>query len=71
MTGREFGYADPILRAVVASACVWEVAALTTHRLPTISRLSKRHPLFRVAVLATLAHHFRPDPACTSCAAPE
>jgi len=62
MTGREFSHADPVLRTVVAVACAWEVVAITTHRLPTVSRLSKRHPLFRAAVLAALAHHFRPDP---------
>ena len=61
MTAPEFTFADPFLRTVVAGACAWEVAAITTGLVPTVSRISKRHPVFGVAVLVVLAYHFRPD----------
>jgi hypothetical protein len=60
MPDREFGHAEPFLRALVIGGCAWEFVALTTRRLPTVSRLSRRYPVFGAAVLAVLARHFQP-----------
>ena len=57
---REFGHLEPLLRVVVAGACAWEFAAIATGRLPTVSRISRRWPVFGSAVLTVLEVHFRP-----------
>lgn len=57
---REFGHLEPLLRVVVAGACAWEVVAISTGRLPTVSRISRRWPVFGHAVLTVLEVHFRP-----------
>lgn len=48
------------LRWAVGAACAWEVAALTTGAVPTISRLAARHPAFGAVVVGALAWHFHP-----------
>lgn len=48
------------LRVVVGAACAYEVAALTTGQVPTISRLANRHPAFGALVVGALAWHFHP-----------
>jgi len=64
MDHREFGHAEPFLRILVAATCAWEVLAITTGRVPTVSRISRRSPMFADAVLAVLDIHFRPlDPS--------
>lgn len=60
MTGPEFTVADTVLRAMVAAACAYEVVAITTRRIPTISRIAHRYPATGVIVLAALARHFQP-----------
>lgn len=60
MPDREFGCADTFLRGVVATACAWEVVAITTRKVPTVSRISRRHPWFAAAVTGVLVWHFRP-----------
>lgn len=58
MDHREFGHAEPILRALVAGVCAWEVLAITTGRVPTVSRVSRRWPTFGAVVLDVLDIHF-------------
>jgi hypothetical protein len=50
-----------LFRLVVAVTCAYEVAAIVTRRLPTVSRLSFKHPVFGSVVIGGLAHHFRTD----------
>lgn len=57
---REFGVAEPYLKALVAVACAYEVVAITTGKLPTVTRITRRYPVVGVAVLAVLAKHFQP-----------
>lgn len=49
------------LRWAVGLACAYEVVALTTSRIPTISRLANRYPAFGAAVVGALAWHFHPS----------
>jgi hypothetical protein len=46
------------LRPVVAAACAYEVYALASRRVPTISRLCRRHRALEVLLLAALIIHF-------------
>ena len=62
----EFGAAEPYLRALVAGTCAWEVVAITTGWLPTVSRLARQYPAASAAVLGVLAWHFQPRPVPTS-----
>ncbi len=48
---------DP-LRLAVATLCTFEVVAITTRRLPTLSQLTRRHPGIGIVLLAGLAAHF-------------
>ncbi len=57
---REFGIAEPFLRAAVAIVCAYEVVAITTRKVPTVSWIARRHPIAGTVVLAALAHHFQP-----------
>lgn len=41
------------------AACAWELAALTTGRIPTLTVLSERHPWLRDALVDALAIHLR------------
>ena len=59
MDHREFGHAEPFLRLLVAGVCAWEVLAITTGRVPTVSRVSRRWPVFGSVVLDVLDLHFR------------
>ena len=58
MDHREFGHAEPFLRLLVAGVCAWEVVAITTGRVPTVSRVSRRWPVFGDVVLDVLGIHF-------------
>lgn len=60
MTGSEFGAADPVLRALVAAICAYEVVAIVTRKVPTVSRIARRYPVAGAVVLAGLARHFEP-----------
>lgn len=60
MEYREFGVAEPYLKALVIFGCAWELVALTTGRLPSVSRLSRRYPPLKRAVLVVLDQHFQP-----------
>lgn len=60
MAGSEFGSADSALRALVAIICAYEVVAITTRKVPTISRIARMNPLVRAVVLAGLERHFQP-----------
>jgi hypothetical protein len=45
------------LRAAVAAGCAYEVFALASGRVPTISRLCRRHRSVEVLVLGVLIIH--------------
>ena len=45
-------------KAVVAGLCAWEIAAITTGRVPTITTLNRRHPTVGVVLVGALALHF-------------
>lgn len=45
-------------RTFLTVVLTYEVAALWSDHLPTISEEVKRHPEFGVVILAALAHHF-------------
>lgn len=62
MTGPEFTVADTVLRGLVAAVCAYEVVAIVTRRVPTVSRIARRYPLAGTVVLAGLARHFEADP---------
>ena len=48
----------PATKAVVAALCAWEVAAITTGRVPTITTLNRRYPALGVVLVGALALHF-------------
>lgn len=45
-------------KAVVALLCGYEVVAVTTGRLPTITALHRRWPIVGAVLVVTLAIHF-------------
>jgi hypothetical protein len=45
-------------KALVVAFCSYEVAAVTTGLLPTITALTRRWPLLGVALVGALAVHF-------------
>lgn len=45
-------------KTVVAGLCAWEIAAITTGRVPTITTLNRRHPVIGVVLVGALALHF-------------
>ena len=53
-------------KALVMLACAYEVAAIGSSRLPTITALHRRWPILGAAIVAALAvHFFTPDPTET------
>lgn len=60
MEYREFGRAEPFLRGVVTVVCALEVVAITTRKIPTVTRICREHPAASAAVLTALAVHFQP-----------
>lgn len=50
-------------KALVMLACTYEVAAIGSNRLPTITALHRRWPILGAAIVAALTiHFFTPDP---------
>ena len=47
-------------RVVVAAACQYEVVAITTGLVPTITSIDKRHPVIGLSIITALVWHFRP-----------
>lgn len=45
------------MKAAVLALCSWEVAAISTGKVPTLTVLSRRWPLLRVALPLGLAVH--------------
>lgn len=45
-------------KALVATLCSYEVAAITTGRVPTITALNRRWPALGAAIVVALAVHF-------------
>lgn len=48
----------PATKALVATLCAYEVAAITTSRVPTITALNRRWPVVGAAIVGALAIHF-------------
>ena len=48
----------PLTKGVVAALCTWEVAAITTGRVPTITALNRRWPVVGAVLVGALALHF-------------
>jgi hypothetical protein len=49
---------------VTVGLCLYEVAAILTGRIPTITRLSRRHPWVGALLTAVIGFHFatwKPD----------
>lgn len=46
------------VKSVVALACTYEVAAITTGRAPTLSWICRHHRAFEAVLLAVLILHF-------------
>jgi hypothetical protein len=46
------------MRTLVGAACGYEVFALTTRRVPTISKICRCHRSVEAALLAALIIHF-------------
>lgn len=50
-------------KALVVAICAYEIVAVTTGRLPTVTALTGRWPALGVAIVGALAVHFwTPDP---------
>lgn len=49
---------DVAQKAVVVAACSYEVAAILTRRVPTITALDKRYPVIGATIVTALAWHF-------------
>lgn len=50
-----------IFRALVASICAYEVAALTTRRMPTVSAICTRRPWLIPVIVGGLTVHLVRD----------
>lgn len=50
----------PPVKALVALLCAYEVAAIISGRVPTITAYHRRQPLVGCALLTALAVHFLP-----------
>lgn len=50
---------------IVLLGCSWELTALLTDRIPTITALSRQHRWLAPTVLTTLAVHFYRQPKAT------
>lgn len=48
----------PLTKAIVAALCAYEVAAITTSRVPTITALHRRWPAVGAVLVGALALHF-------------
>ena len=48
----------PLTKALVATLCAYETAAICTGRVPTITALNHRWPVVGVALVGALALHF-------------
>lgn len=46
------------VRAAIAAACAYEIYALMTRRVPTVSRLCRRHRSLEAALLIATVVHF-------------
>lgn len=52
-------------KALVAALCAYEVAAITSGRVPTITALNHRWPAVGAALVCALALHFCTPPETT------
>lgn len=60
VTLRELEESTP-MRVLVATVCSYEVAAILTRRVPTITALHRQRPEIGSAIVAALVWHFRPS----------
>lgn len=50
----------PGVKAVVATVCAYETAAIVTGAVPTLTSIHRKHPVVGVAIVAALVWHFLP-----------
>ena len=50
------------MKWIPASLCAYEVAAIATGRVPTLTRLSARYPWLKWVLVAALAVHLHRQP---------
>lgn len=48
----------PETKALVVALCGYEIAAILTGRLPTLTAINSRHPALGVVLVGALAVHF-------------
>lgn len=48
----------PLTKTLVAGLCAYEVAAITTSAVPTITALNRRWPVLGAAIVVALGIHF-------------
>lgn len=57
MTRRDFIDGTPLLHAVVGSACAYEILALSTGKVPTLSQVCRKFRAFEILMLGVLLAH--------------
>lgn len=50
--------ADDRLKWVTMALCAYEITAIMTHKVPTITAWQKRHPVIGHALIITMKIHF-------------
>lgn len=50
----------PVVKAIVATVCAYETAAITTGVVPTLTSIHRKHPTVGVVIVAALVWHFLP-----------
>jgi len=51
------------MRWVAAGLCAWEVAAICTGKIPTLTQVSAEHPWVGLLLVGALAVHLHRQPA--------
>jgi hypothetical protein len=50
------------IRWIAAGLCAWEVAAITTGKMPTLTQISAEHPVIGLLLVGALAIHLHKAP---------
>lgn len=60
MNDEGYGPVEYAARIAVAAICGYEVVALTTNLVPTVSQIVRRRPILEPLLIGGLIWHFRP-----------
>lgn len=52
---------ERLQRGIVVGLCTYEVTAILSGRVPTITALNRRHPVVGRTIVAALAWHFHTE----------